>query len=38
LVDHNGENLTEPKGFDLNVDRFIEFLDTGLKEFKERNK
>ncbi|MDY6801958.1 MAG: protein-disulfide reductase DsbD family protein [Bacteroidota bacterium] len=38
LVDHNGENLTEPKGFDLNVNRFIEFLDTGLKEFKERNK
>ena len=38
LVDHSGENLTESKGFDLNVNRFIEFLDNGLKEFKKRNK
>lgn len=36
LVDHEGKNLTEPKGFDLNVNRFVEFLDAGLKEFKER--
>lgn len=37
LVDTNGENLTEPKGFDLNVNRFVEFLDTGLEEFEKRN-
>ncbi|MGM0406379.1 MAG: cytochrome c biogenesis protein CcdA [Bacteroidota bacterium] len=37
LVDHKGENLTEPKGFDLNVGRFVEFLDAGLEEFSKRN-
>jgi len=37
LVDHEGNNLTEPKGFDLNVNRFVEFLDAGKKEFEKRS-
>jgi len=37
LVDHEGNNLTEPKGFDLNVNRFVEFLDAGKKEFEKKS-
>ncbi|MFO7842494.1 MAG: protein-disulfide reductase DsbD family protein [Bacteroidales bacterium] len=37
LVDHEGNNLTQPKGFDLNVNRFVEFLDAGKKEFEKRS-
>ncbi|MEE4198900.1 MAG: cytochrome c biogenesis protein CcdA [Bacteroidales bacterium] len=37
LVDHEGENLTGAMGYDLNINRFVEFLDTGLEEFKKRN-
>ena len=36
LVDTNGETLVEPKGHDLNIDHFIKFLDSGVKEFKKR--
>lgn len=36
LVDTNGKTLVEPKGYDLNVNRFIEFLDSGIEEFKKR--
>jgi len=36
LVDVNGEMLVEPKGYDLNVNNFVEFLDEGVKEFKNR--
>lgn len=36
LVDHDGNKLVEPTAFDLNVDRFIEFLDKGKTEFKNR--
>jgi len=28
--------LSAPKGYDLNVDKFVEFLDNGLTEFKSR--
>ncbi len=37
LLDFNGELLVEPKAYDLNVDNFLNFLDSGLKEFKKRN-
>jgi thiol:disulfide interchange protein len=33
LLDPNGELLTEPKAYDLNPDRFVKFLDEGLKKF-----
>ncbi len=37
LVDPNGNMLNTPKGMDLNVDRFIEFLDKGLSNFSVNN-
>ena len=38
LLDHNQELLTKPTARDLNPDHFIEFLDKGLAEFKERER
>ncbi len=37
LVDTNGKTLVEPKGYDLNIDNFIKFLDSGVEEFKKKN-
>ncbi|MCD4832225.1 MAG: thioredoxin family protein [Bacteroidales bacterium] len=37
LIDTNGETLVEPKGYDLNIDNFIKFLDLGVEEFKKKN-
>jgi len=37
LVDTNGSLLNAPKGYDLSVQNFVEFLDNGLEEFKIRN-
>lgn len=37
LVDHNGKLLNSPKGHDLNINSFIQFLDEGLEAFKKRN-
>jgi thiol:disulfide interchange protein DsbD len=37
LVDTDGETLVEPKGYDLNTDNFIKFLDSGVEEFKKKN-
>jgi thiol:disulfide interchange protein DsbD len=34
LLDTTGNLLTTPKAYDLNVDSFIKFLDTGLDNFK----
>jgi thiol:disulfide interchange protein DsbD len=34
LLDTTGNLLTTPKAYDLNVDNFIKFLDTGLENFK----
>jgi thiol:disulfide interchange protein DsbD len=34
LLDTTGKLLTTPKAYDLNVDNFIKFLDTGLDNFK----
>ncbi len=36
LLDTEGNMLTEATAYDLNVDRFIEFLDTGLTEFNKQ--
>jgi len=34
LMGHNGEVLNQPKAYDLNVDAFVEFLKTGVENFK----
>ncbi len=36
LLDHQEQMLTSPKARDLNPDRFVQFLDDGLREFKKR--
>ncbi len=36
LLDGKGEKLVEPRAYDLNADRFVEFLDAGLAEFDRR--
>jgi thiol:disulfide interchange protein DsbD len=36
LVDAQGSQLSMPQGYDLNVGHFVEFLDNGLSEFKNR--
>lgn len=36
LVDTNGSLLSAPKGYDLDVSNFVEFLDNGLMEFENR--
>ena len=37
LLDHNEKMLLEPKAYDLNADRFVEFLDAATTEFEKRN-
>jgi len=37
LLDHNEQMLIEPKAYDLNADRFVEFLDAATTEFEKRN-
>lgn len=34
LLDTNGQLLTQPKAYDLNVSNFVHFLDTGIEKFK----
>jgi thiol:disulfide interchange protein DsbD len=34
IIDAEGNQLIEPKFFDLDKDKFVEFLDNGLSEFK----
>jgi len=36
LLDGKGEKLVEPRAYDLNADRFVEFLDAALAEFERR--
>ncbi|WP_339655156.1 cytochrome c biogenesis protein CcdA, partial [uncultured Salegentibacter sp.] len=36
LVDNKGSLLSTPKGYDLNVENFVEFLDNGIQEFQGR--
>ncbi|MEA3445185.1 MAG: thioredoxin family protein, partial [Bacteroidota bacterium] len=37
LLDHDESNLVTPRGYDKNVEDFVEFLDAGLAEFKKRH-
>jgi len=36
LLDGKEQQLVEPRAYDLNADRFVEFLDAGLAEFEKR--
>ena len=38
LLDTTGNLLTTPQAYDLNVNKFIKFLDTGLQNFKNQQK
>jgi thiol:disulfide interchange protein DsbD len=38
LLDTTGNLLTTPKAYDLNVDNFVKFLDTGLQNFQQGEK
>ena len=38
LLDTNGNLLVEPRAYNLDVEGFITFLESGLKEFENRNK
>lgn len=35
-IDYNGKPLTKPTAYELNVGKYIKFLEAGLKEFKTR--
>lgn len=37
LVDNGSSLLNAPKGYDLSVENFIEFLDNGIEEFENRS-
>lgn len=37
LLDHNENQLAPAYSYNTNIDRFIEFLDRGISEFKEKN-
>ncbi|MDO9512873.1 MAG: protein-disulfide reductase DsbD family protein [Bacteroidales bacterium] len=37
LLDTNGDLLVPPKAYDLNIDTFIKFLDSGIEAFKAGN-
>nr|WP_320118851.1 cytochrome c biogenesis protein CcdA [uncultured Marinifilum sp.] len=36
LLDTNGNDLTEPRAYDLDVEAFVEFLDRGKQEYKQK--
>jgi thiol:disulfide interchange protein DsbD len=36
LLDNEGNDLTDPRAYDLDVQKFVEFLDRGIKNFKEK--
>jgi thiol:disulfide interchange protein DsbD len=36
LLDHKGQLLVQPRAYDLNVDEFVDFLDRGTQEFRNR--
>ena len=35
LMGHDGEVLAQPRAYDLDVNAFVDFLDTGVSNFKE---
>jgi thiol:disulfide interchange protein DsbD len=38
IIDHKGELLVEPRAYDLDIGRFVEFLDSGSQAFKQKYK
>lgn len=36
LFDNNEQSLVEPRGYNLDIEEFIKFLDKGVEEFKKR--
>jgi thiol:disulfide interchange protein DsbD len=38
LLDSNGDLLVQPKSYDLDVDKFVDFLDAGIAEFNKKQK
>ena len=36
LLDNNGEILVKPRAYDLDIEEFVEFLDSGIEEFRKR--
>lgn len=36
LLDPNGELLTQPRAYDLDINAFVKFLETGLENFEKR--
>lgn len=36
LLDTNGELLVEPRAYDLNIEKFVDFLDAGVEAFESR--
>jgi thiol:disulfide interchange protein len=37
LLDGNEKTLVEPRGYNLDIDAYIKFLDNGIEEFKKRS-
>ena len=37
LMDHNEQNLVEPTAYDLDVQRYVDWLDAGKAAFEKRN-
>jgi thiol:disulfide interchange protein DsbD len=37
LLDHEGNTLAPAKGYDSSIEKYVEFLTTGIKEFKTTN-
>lgn len=37
LLDHNEQILVQPRGYNLNVNEFVQFLDKGIEEFHKRS-
>lgn len=34
ILDNNGDHLVQPRGYDLNVDNFVRFLESGVAAYK----
>lgn len=37
LMDGNEQTLVDPRGYNLDIEAFLQFLDKGVEEFKKRN-
>ena len=38
LLDNEGKLLVKPRAYDLNIEAFVNFLESGVKEFEKRTK